>query len=124
VPLSELFAENVMFRVLKTTISIILLGASLLSAQAVAALSDDELAGITARGRLLFEYDQAVWHASDAVMAKNPPKEALGRYVARKTDTGWVVAFGRLNEKRDAFLVAYWRPARTSWRRGRRWRRP
>jgi len=96
-----------MFRVLKTTVGLILLGASLMSAQTVAVLSDGELAGITARGRLLFEYDQAVWHASDALMATNPPKEALGRYVARKTDTGWVVVFGRLNEKRDAFLVAY-----------------
>jgi hypothetical protein len=104
---SEWAAEKVMFRTLKTTVALILLGASLMSAQPFAILSDRELAGITARGRLLFEYDQAVWHASDALMATNPPEEALGRYVARKTDTGWVVVFGRLNEKRDAFLVAY-----------------
>ena len=95
-----------MFRVLKTTVTLVFLGVSLSSA-AVAVLSDRELAGITARGRLLFEYDQAVWHASDALMATNPHKEALGRYVARKTATGWVVEFGRLNEKRGTFLVAY-----------------
>ncbi|HEY1210918.1 MAG TPA: hypothetical protein VGE85_16245 [Terracidiphilus sp.] len=68
--------------------------------------SDSELAAITARGRMLYEYDQAAWHASDAVMATHPAKENLGRYIARKTDTGWEVAFGRLNESRDAFLIA------------------
>jgi hypothetical protein len=31
----------------------------------------------------------------------------VGRYVARKTAAGWVVAFGKLNETGDAFLVAY-----------------
>jgi hypothetical protein len=67
---------------------------------------DSELAAITARGRLLYEYDQAAWHASDAVMATHPVKENLGRYIARKTDTGWEVAFGRLNDSRDAFLIA------------------
>jgi hypothetical protein len=68
--------------------------------------SDSELAAITARGRLLYEYDQAAWHASDAVMATHPAKENLGRYIARKTDAGWEVVFGRLNESRDAFLIA------------------
>jgi hypothetical protein len=68
--------------------------------------SDNELAAITARGRLLYEYDQAAWHASDAVMATHPAQENLGRYIARKKDTGWEVAFGRLNESRDAFLIA------------------
>jgi len=68
--------------------------------------SDNDLAAITARGRLLYEYDQAAWHSSDAVMATKPPKEELGRYIAQKTDSGWVVAYGRLNESRDAFLVA------------------
>jgi hypothetical protein len=51
--------------------------------------SDSELAAITARGRLLYEYDQAAWHASDAVMVTHPAKENLGRYIARKTDAGW-----------------------------------
>jgi len=76
--------------------------AALASAQVA---SDTELAGITARGQLLYEYDQAAWHASDAVQAANPPKELLGRYVAKKTDAGWVVAFGRLNANKDAFLI-------------------
>src|SRR5215469_12288533 len=68
--------------------------------------SESELAAITARGRLLYEYDQAAWHATDAVRATDPPKELLGRYIAWKTDAGWVVAFGRLNETKDAFLIA------------------
>jgi hypothetical protein len=68
--------------------------------------TDSELAAITARGRLLYESDQAAWHASDAVMATHPAKESMGRYIARKTDAGWEVAFGRLNESHDAFLIA------------------
>jgi hypothetical protein len=75
-------------------------------AQQEAVPSDSDLAAITARGRLLYEYDQATWHASDAVMATHPPKEEIGRYIARKSDAGWEVAFGRLSENRDAFLVA------------------
>lgn len=71
------------------------------------AISDTELAQITERGRALFAYDQAAWHASDAVQATNPRQEDIGRYIARKTDKGWIVAFGHLNEARDAFVVAY-----------------
>lgn len=62
---------------------------------------------VTARGRALYEYDQAAWHATDAVQATNPPTQGLGRYIARKSDTGWKVAFGHLNDARDKFLVAY-----------------
>jgi hypothetical protein len=54
---------------------------------------------------MLYECDQAAWQASDAVMATHTRKEDLGRYFARKTDAGWEVAFGHLNEGRDAFLV-------------------
>jgi hypothetical protein len=74
-------------------------------AQRISLPSNSDLAAITARGRLLYESDQAAWHASDAVMAAHPPKEDIGRYIARKTDAGWEVAFGHLNESRDAFLV-------------------
>jgi hypothetical protein len=68
---------------------------------------DPAMAEITARGRMLFEYDQAAWHASDALQPANPPKESLGRYIAKKTDAGWTVGFGHLNDTRDKFLVAY-----------------
>src|SRR3569833_2634826 len=60
--------------------------------------SQAELAAISARGRMLYEYDQAAWHATDAVLATNPPRVLLGMYIAHKTDAGWEVVFGHLNE--------------------------
>ncbi len=69
--------------------------------------ADTELAAITARGVLLAEYDAAAWQATDAVKAARPRKGRMGRYIARNTEAGWVVDFGRLNEAGDNFLVAY-----------------
>lgn len=66
-----------------------------------------ELAEMTERGRQLAEYDVAAWHATDAVVALSPPEGSVTRYVARKTGAGWTVAFGRLSEKGDKFLVVY-----------------
>jgi hypothetical protein len=82
----------------------------LLSAVTIALAAEpttDELTQITARGRLLAQYDQAAWHSTDAVMAMKPDQGALQRYIARETPSGWVVAYGRLNEKQDKFLVVY-----------------
>jgi hypothetical protein len=62
---------------------------------------------VTARGRMLYECDQANWHATDAVQALKPPLESVGRYIPRKADSVWTVAFGHLNEARDKFVVAY-----------------
>jgi len=87
-------------------LGLVLLVAVSAFAQQVSLPSDSQLAAISARGHLLYEYDQAVWHASDAVMATHPAKENLGRYIARETNAGWEVAFGRLNEGRDVFLIA------------------
>jgi hypothetical protein len=69
--------------------------------------SDAELAAITGRGIFLAEYDVAAWRATDAVKAVHPVEARVGRYIARKTEGGWVVDFGRLNEAGDKFLVAY-----------------
>jgi hypothetical protein len=69
--------------------------------------SDKDLAEITARGILLAGYDQAAWHATDAVQATHPPDGKVQRYIARKTATGWIVDFGRFNPSNDGFLVAY-----------------
>lgn len=66
-----------------------------------------ELAAITARGRMLAEYDAAAWQATDAVMATHPKSEPSGLYIAHQTEAGWVVAFGRLNGTGDRFLVDY-----------------
>ena len=65
------------------------------------------LSAITERGRSLAGYDDACWHASDAVMVKKPKPGSVARYIARKTDGGWVVAFGKLDDEKDRFLVAY-----------------
>jgi hypothetical protein len=69
--------------------------------------SKEELAAITERGRNLAGYDAAAWHASDAVQTKDPKPGSVVRYIARKTDRGWTVAFGRLDEARDRFLIAF-----------------
>lgn len=39
--------------------------------------TDAELVAITARGRLLAEYDQAAWHATDVVLATHPKEGKL-----------------------------------------------
>ena len=67
----------------------------------------EELAAITERGRDLAGYDAAAWHASDAVQAKQPKEGSVVRYIARRIDKKWVVAFGRLDEKGEKFLIAY-----------------
>jgi hypothetical protein len=69
--------------------------------------SKEVLAAITQRGRDLAGYDDAAWHASDAVRAKNPKPGSVAGYIARKTDKGWVVAFGRLDECKAKYLIAY-----------------
>lgn len=69
--------------------------------------SIEELAAITERGKKLAEYDQAAWHGTDAVVALKPDERLINRYIARRTDAGWVVAFGKLNEKKDRFVIAY-----------------
>ena len=65
----------------------------------------EEMAAITERGRNLAGYDAAAWHASDALQAKDIKPGSVVRYIARKTDRGWTVAFGRLDK--DKFLFAY-----------------
>lgn len=65
-----------------------------------------ELAAITARGRLLAEYDRAAWQATDAVLAQPPEPGTIQRYIARKSEDRWTVVFGRLNDRGDRFLIA------------------
>jgi hypothetical protein len=69
--------------------------------------SESELAKISARGRALAGYDDAAWHASDAVMPLKPVQAEVQVYVARSTETGWVVDWGRYNETRTKFLIVY-----------------
>jgi hypothetical protein len=70
-------------------------------------LTKEELAAITERGRNLAGYDAAAWHASDALQAKDIRPGSVVRYIARKTDRGWTIAFGWLDQARDKFLIAY-----------------
>ncbi|HVN18182.1 MAG TPA: hypothetical protein VMU05_05395 [Dongiaceae bacterium] len=70
-------------------------------------LSVEELAAITARGKILAEYDVAAWHATDVIQDLKPQNGSFRYYIARKTDAGWVVLFGRLSEARDKFLIVY-----------------
>ena len=69
--------------------------------------SGDELAAIAARGKLLYEYDQAAWHSTDAVKEIGIPQGAIDRYVARKTASGWVAMWGRFAESKDRYLIVY-----------------
>ena len=69
--------------------------------------TEAELAQITERGKNLAAYDFAAWHASDAVRALQPTEGSVVRYIAKRTGNSWTVAFGRLNEKRDKFLISY-----------------
>ena len=56
---------------------------------------------------MLYEYDQAAWHATDAVQAIGPDHHLVGGWVARKTPAGWVVVFGKLSEDKASYQVAY-----------------
>lgn len=67
-----------------------------------------ELDAITARGRLLAEYDRAAWHATDVVLALHPDQRAVRGYLARRRGDGlWEVVFGRLDATTNAFVIAY-----------------
>jgi hypothetical protein len=70
-------------------------------------VSEAILISISERGSLLAAYDRAAWQATDAVKAAHPGKDLVGRYIARKTHTGWTVDFGYLNQAQDKFLVAH-----------------
>lgn len=92
-----------------------ILGAALLfaalafstKAQEAIPSTPEELAAITERGRILNEYDQAAWHASDAVQLANPKNVEGQRYVARKESGKWMVVFGKLNPDRTHFEISY-----------------
>jgi hypothetical protein len=66
-----------------------------------------ELAAIAERGRAIAAYDQVAWHATDAVQALKPKDGLVEMYIGRRTNDGWVVAFGKLNAAKDTFLLAF-----------------
>jgi hypothetical protein len=79
--------------------------ASLALAEKQAPLSKEQLAEISARGRLLAEYDRAAWHSTDAVMATHPRRDNDSRFICRKAEEKWMCVFGRLSA--DKFLIDY-----------------
>lgn len=68
---------------------------------------EKELAAITLRGKMLYEYDQAAWHSTDAVMALSPKDGSITGYVGRKNGDKWTVVYGKLNDSKDKYLIAY-----------------
>ena len=90
-----------------TSFIIVLLFTFVGLAQRTAPASKTELAEITERGQRLYAYDVAAWHSTDAVMALSPPEGSFVRYIAQKNGSVWTVAYGKLTEKRDKFLIAY-----------------
>ncbi len=90
-----------------TSLLIVLLCTFTGLAQRTEPAAKSELAEITERGRMLFDYDVAAWHSTDAVMELSPPEGSFTRYIAQKNGAGWTVAYGKLNEKHDKFLILY-----------------
>lgn len=78
-----------------------------LKAQEATSPTSEQLAAISERGRLLYEYDQAAWHASDAVQMANPKNVEGQRYIAKKENGKWTVVFGKLNDDRTRFGISY-----------------
>jgi hypothetical protein len=68
---------------------------------------DADLTAITERGRALAAYDQAVWHATDAVQTANPKTVQGQRYLARLENQRWTVVFGFLSPDKTKFLITY-----------------
>jgi hypothetical protein len=71
------------------------------------ATTEDELGAITERGRALAEYDQAAWHATDAVQTANPKTVDGQVYIGKKVHGKWTVAFGVLTADKSKFQVEY-----------------
>jgi len=68
--------------------------------------SKEELAGTEARGRMLYEYDQAAWHSTDAVVALKA-STGFTSFVGRKVDGKWVVVYGKVDNAANKYLVLY-----------------
>jgi hypothetical protein len=74
---------------------------------AQSAPGQQELDAVSTRGRALAGYQHAAWMASAQLLATNPDPWMVQRYVAYHADSGWVVAFGRMNVQRDTFYVSH-----------------
>ena len=67
-----------------------------------------ELDAISARGRLLAEYDQAAWHGTDAVLALKPVDSLVRGYLARRRADGlWEVVFGKQGSRSSTTMPTW-----------------
>ncbi|HLJ57193.1 MAG TPA: hypothetical protein VKT77_19310, partial [Chthonomonadaceae bacterium] len=94
-------------RALLVPLLAILLSGAAASADTPGAPGKAALEAVTARGRLLAQYDRAAAFASDAVQGASPPAGSVHRYIAVQDKAGWKVLFGRLDTPKRAFQVAY-----------------
>ena len=83
------------------------IGPRIASAQSPLTPTAAELRAITERGIVLNEYDQAAWHASDAVQTANPKTVEGQHYIAKKENGKWNVVFGKLTADRNLFEIHY-----------------
>ncbi len=88
-------------------LALLLVVARPLAAQKITPPTQAELDAVTTRGRQLAGYDVAASFGSDAVMALKPDTTSAPAYLAQHTEKGWTVAFGRLNDTQDKFLIVY-----------------
>lgn len=109
----EPIEESVVKSAGKTYVVILTIGA-LTAVSAVGTLGQkvtlpaaQELMAITERGIALNEYDQAAWHATDAVQTANPKTVEGQRYIAKKENGRWTVAFGKLSADKSLFQIYY-----------------
>ncbi len=83
----------------------------LLATPAIAQVKDKDLGAylpeVTARGRALYTYDQAAWHATDAFFVLHPETNGLAHYICVKSTVGWVVYFPKWNALHDHIQVMY-----------------
>ena len=94
--------------ILRAAATTLLAGTAIfLAAQQVVRPTPEELEAIRERGKMLYEYDQAAWHATDAVQMANPKTVEGQRYIAKKENGRWSVVFGKLNEDRGTFEISY-----------------
>ena len=87
------------------TLGLLVVGAR--TSEAQSGPSQQVLDSVTSRGRALAGYQRAAWTASTQLLATNPDPWKVQRYVAYHADSGWVVAFGRMNAQRDTFYVSH-----------------
>lgn len=109
----EPIEESVVNSAGKTYLVILTIGA-LTAVNAVGTLGQkvtlpaaQELMAITERGIALNEYDQAAWHATDAVQTANPKTVEGQRYIAKKENGRWTVVFGKLSADKSLFHIYY-----------------